>query len=331
MIRVIQYGLGPIGSAVAREVLQRKNLQLVGAVDIDEKKVGRNIGEVIGADAASGCPAIPVEASLEAALKHTAADLVLHTTSSFFDRFTPQILEILEAGLDVVSSSEELSFPWLKHAAEAEVIHAAALKAGKTALGTGVNPGFLMDTLPIALTGLCLSVDHISVERVINASRRRGPFQAKIGSGLTPDQFTEGMATGRMGHIGLPESTSMIFDTFGRTLGRTTGGIRPVIAKTRTTTDYFDVAPGNVIGLDQDYHAFEGETEFLSLRFIAALDAENEGDHIKIRGVPNLTIDLQGTNGDKATVAILVNAARRVTEAPAGLVTMRDLPVVYCG
>jgi hypothetical protein len=324
-IRVIQYGLGPIGSAVARHVTERAGLELVGGVDIDPAKVGKDVGEVIGLDRSLG---FAVVEKLGQVLERTATDVVLHTTSSYFDLFKDQIIEILEAGLDIVSTAEELSFPWLAHPKEAAEIDAVAKRVGKTVLGTGVNPGFLMDSLPLKLTAICQRVDRIDVTRVINASTRRGPFQAKIGSGMTVDDFKAKMAAGRMGHVGLPESVDMVFHTLGKNLARYESDVEPVVADRPTRTDHFEVQPGQVRGLRQVARAYTDEGEFMTLTFIAALEAGDDGDTIKITGTPDLEVKLKGTNGDLATVAIAVNAIRRVREAAPGLVTMRDLPIV---
>ncbi|MDH7488264.1 MAG: dihydrodipicolinate reductase [Anaerolineae bacterium] len=326
--RVIQYGLGPIGSAIARHVTERDGLVLVGAVDVDPAKAGRDAGEVIGLGRELG---FPVTATLAETLARTDADAALHATSSYFDRFKPQILELLDAGLDVVSTAEELSFPWLAHPDEAREIDVAAKRAGKTVLGTGVNPGFLMDSLPLFLTAICQRVDHIEVRRAQNASLRRGPFQAKIGAGLTVDEFQARMAAGRMGHVGLPESIGMIFHTLGRTLARYESAVEPVVAQRRVVTEFFDVPPGRVLGLKQTARGFAPEGEFVVLTFLAALDAEENCDTVVIRGVPDLEVTLRGTNGDRATVAIAVNAIRRVREAAPGLATMPDLPLITYG
>ncbi|MFN2218713.1 MAG: dihydrodipicolinate reductase, partial [Anaerolineae bacterium] len=322
---IIQYGLGPIGSAVARHVVERPGLELVGCVDIDPAKHGRDAGEVIGLDHALG---FGVGKSLAQVLERTQAEVAIHTTSSYFDLFKDQIVEILEAGLDIVSTAEELSFPWPANAQEAAEIDAVATRTGKTVLGTGVNPGFLMDALPLFLTSISQQVEKIEVTRIINASTRRGPFQAKIGSGMTVEAFNEKMAAGRMGHVGLPESVNMVFDTLGKTLARYESTVEPVIADRLTTTEHFQVQPGQVRGLKQVARAYTEEGEFMTLTFIAALDAGEDGDTIKITGRPDLEVKLQGTNGDLATVAIAVNAVRRVKEAAPGLVTMRDLPIV---
>jgi hypothetical protein len=322
-IRVIQYGLGPIGSAVARHVVERPELQLVGAVDIDPQKAGRDAGEVMGLGRALGFPVAGKLADVTA-----AADVVMHNTSSYFEFFKPQILEILAAGYDIVSSAEELSFPWLADAEDAMEIDAAAKRAGKAVLATGVNPGFLMDSLPLNLTAICQRVDRIDITRAQNASLRRGPFQAKVGSGMTVTAFMAKMAEGHMGHVGLVQSMGMLFQTLGKELVRYEDSVEPVVADKPIHTDYFDVPVGKVRGLKQVARGYSPAGEFVTLTFVAALDWPEDEDTIRITGKPDLEVKLHGTNGDIATVAICVNAIRRVVQAAPGLVTMRDLPIV---
>lgn len=325
-IRVIQYGLGPIGCAIARHVLERHSVELVGAVDVDPRKAGRDAGEVIGAARPLG---FPVCARLADALTRAPAHVAIHSTSSHLNFIKRQIIELLEAGLDVISTAEELSFPWLAHPADAQELDAVARRCGKSVLGTGVNPGFLMDTLPIALTAICQSVERMEVTRVVNASTRRGPFQAKIGCGMTPEAFKAGIAAGKIGHVGLRESMDAIAHALGRRLMRYETTAEPLIAERLIATEHFAVKPGQVCGLKQVGRGFTDEGEFITLTFLAALNAEDEYDVIEIKGCPNLKVTLRGTNGDLATVAIVVNAIPQVIAATPGLVTMQDLPTVH--
>ncbi len=327
-IRVIQYGLGPIGCATAKYIIERKGLELVGGVDIDSSKIGRDVGEIIGITSNLG---LSIKKTIGEVLAGTNADVVLQTTNSYFDLFKTQIIELLEAGLDIVSTSEELSFPWIANKAIGEEIDAVAKRVGKTVLGTGVNPGFLMDALPLNLTAICQQVNHISAARNINASERRGPFQKKIGAGMSVDEFMAKMDEGRLGHVGLPESVGMIFDTFGKNLKNYESSVEPVVAEKLTKTDFFEVEPRKVIGLKQVARGYTEGEEFVKLTFVAALDYDHDGDVVQIKGKPNLEVNLKGTNGDIATVAIAVNAINRVHPAAPGLVTMRDLPIVHAG
>jgi len=327
-IRVVQYGLGPIGMATARLVHDREDLVLVGAVDIDPAKVGQDVGDVGSFGVKTGIPIVEHLSDLGSDAK---PDIVIHTTSSFFPVFSDQIAEILDYGCDIVSTSEELSFPWIANREPADRLAELAVHANRTVLGTGVNPGFVMDTLPLSLTGICQHVDRIEVVRAMNASLRRGPFQAKIGSGLTVEEFEERMRTGLMGHIGLPESIGMCVDTLGHRLDDYVSSVQPLVADRRIETDHFVVEPGRVRGLHQVAQGFADGKEFVKLVFIAGLDWETNHDEIRITGTPDLEITISGTNGDVATVAIAVNAIQRVLEAPAGLMTMRDLPPIVAG
>lgn len=323
--RVLQYGLGPIGCAMARLVLERPGLELVGGIDIDPAKVGRDLGEVLGLGSPLG---VPLVRTIADALGQAPADVALHTTQSYFRLVKSQILGILEAKVHVVSTSEELVFPWLDHPQDAAEVDDAARRAGKTVLATGINPGFVMDTLPLVLTGICHRVERIEVRRVVNASTRRAPFQAKIGSGLTVEEFRSRVEAGRMGHVGLRESAGMILEGLGMQLVRFESSTEPILADRSVRTEAFEVQPGRVIGLRQTAQAHTQRGEFLTLTFIAALDVEDEGDVIKISGKPDVEVTLKGSHGDLATAAIAVNCIRMLKDTPPGLLTMRDLPVV---
>jgi len=328
-IRVVQYGLGPIGSAMARYIVQKPGFALVGAVDVDPAKVGSDVGDVIGLEGSLGHVVCE-------RLEHVTseADVVAHATSSHFHVFREQIVEILGAGFNVVSTAEELSFPWLAHPREAAEVDALAKRVGKTVLGTGINPGFIMDYLPLCLTAICQRVDRIDVVRRVDASARRGPFQIKIGSGMTVQEFEARMAAGRMGHVGLPESMDMIADTLGRTLIRREYHVEPVVASRPIKTGHVEVQPGLVAGLKQVARGYTDHGEFLTLTMVASLE-QGDGaapselwDTIRITGEPDLEVRLKGVHGDIATVAMAVNAIPGVRKAQAGLVTMPDLPIV---
>ena len=162
----------------------------------------------------------------------------------------------------------------------------------------------------------------------MNASLRRGPFQAKIGAGLTLDEFHQKMEAGSMGHVGLRQSVSMVLDTLGKKLLRYESEVGPIVADRVIRTSHFEVQPGEVAGLRQVARAYTEDGEFMTLTFIAVLDGDEDGDLIVITGKPSLEVRLKGTNGDLATIAIAVNAIKRVTEAKPGLLTMRDLPII---
>ena len=187
-ISVMFYGLGPIGAAVARQVASRKGFKIVGAVDIDRAKIGLDLGTVIGLDRKLRVQSPTTPRARSSARSPTSPCCARARRSS---RSMPQIETVLKKKVAIVSTTEELSYPVGKNRALAKKIDALAKKAKVAVLGTGVNPGFAMDALPITLTGICERVDSIRIDRIQDARARRLPFQQKIGSGLTTEQFAK--------------------------------------------------------------------------------------------------------------------------------------------
>lgn len=322
-IRTIHYGLGPIGAAIARLVAQRPGFTIVGGIDIDPAKAGRDIGEAIGLDTPLGVTASDKAGEI---LANTQADIVVHTTGSFLKQVRPQLLEIIEAGLDIVSTCEELAYPWMQHPAQAYELDRVARQHKVTVVGTGVNPGFIMDTLPIALTAVCQEVRRIRVQRIVDASQRRLPLQRKIGAGLTAEEFAAKVEMGTVKHVGLPESVATIADALGWRLDRIEETIEPLIADRVLKSKYIEVRPGQVAGLQQIAHGRKGDETVITLDLRMQIGAEEAGDSVFIEGTPNLEMVVKGIHGDVATAAIVVNAIPRVIGAPPGLLAMKDLP-----
>lgn len=327
--RVVQYGLGPIGQEVARTVLKKQTtgaLELVGAIDIDPDKVGRDVTTIIGEN--SSPSGIRVREDAEQVLAETEPDVVLHSTTSFLDGVSEQFKQCVEAGADVVSSTEELAFPFDRHPELADQLDQAARQSGQVIVGTGVNPGYAMDTLALAATGTCVSVEAVEVERIVDASKRRRPLQEKIGAGLSTEAFAEKKATGTFGHIGLRESLLMLADGLGWSLEGIEETLDPVVAEERAETPFLTVEEGEVAGI---HHAIEGRVggaPALSLSLKMYVGAESSRDAVTVEGDPPIDLVVQnGIFGDTATVGALVNTIPLAVEASPGLQTMKDLPV----
>ena len=324
-IRVLHVGLGPIGAAIVKQVAGRSGLKIVGGIDIDPAKVGRDLGDVVGLNRR-----LKVKVSGDAArtLKSARPDVVVLCTSSSIKKVMPQIEEILRSKTPIVSTTEELSYPAYTHIRQARQIHAWARKAKVAVLGTGVNPGFAMDALPIALTAVCERVDRVRVNRVQDARTRRLPFQQKIGAGLTTEQFQKKVDDGTVGHVGLTESVAMIADALGWTLDRITDDIQPKLASVTVSSEFLAVDPGYVCGLIQDGVGYRKGKPAIRLHMEAYLGAPESYDSVDIEGSPMLSMKIAGgIHGDVATASIVVNSIPRVLEAPPGLHTMRDLPL----
>jgi 2,4-diaminopentanoate dehydrogenase len=325
VIRVLHVGLGPIGAAIARQVAARRGLRIVGAVDIDPDKAGRDLGDVIELGKRLG---VKVQADVAKVIKATAPDVVIHCTSSSLKAVAPQLAAIMKTRTPIVSTTEELSYPGYSNRRLAREIDALAKKAKVAVLGTGVNPGFAMDALPIMMTAVCERVDRITVHRVQDARIRRLPFQVKIGSGLTKAQFAAKVEDGSVRHVGLTESIAMIADAMGWKLDGITDAIAPKIARETVESEFLAVDPGYVCGIIQDGVGFRKGEPIIQLHMEAYLGAPETYDAIEIAGSPRLAVRIDGgIHGDIATASIAVNSIPKVLTASPGLHTMRDLPL----
>src|SRR6187402_1686088 len=324
-IRVLMYGLGPIGAAVARQIVSRKGFQIVGAVDIDRAKIGLDLGDVIGLGKKLK---IRVTNDAMGAIKASKPDVAVLCTSSSLKQVMPQIEAVLKKKVAIVSTTEELSYPVGKNRALAKKIDALAKKAKVAVVGTGVNPGFTMDALPITLTGVCERVDSIRVDRIQDARVRRLPFQQKIGAGLTREQFQKKVDDSSVRHVGLAESVSMIADAMGWKLDKITDDIQPKMATATVASEYLAVDAGYVCGLVQDGIGYRNGKPIITLHMEAYLGAPESYDAVDIAGSPNIKSKIAGgVHGDVATASITVNSIPKILEVAPGLHTMRDMPI----
>jgi len=324
-------GLGPIGAAVAQQIATRKGFQIVAAVDIDPGKAGRDVGEVIELGRKLR---VTVGADIGKAIRTSRPDVAVLCTSSSLKAVLPQFLEVLKGRVPIVTTTEEASYPAKKNRSVARRIDEAARKAKVAVLGTGVNPGFTMDALPIALSAVCERVDRVEVWRVQDARIRRLPFQQKIGAGLTTEQFQKQVTEGGIGHVGLTESIAMIADALGWTLDRITDHFAPKVASVTTASEYLAVDPGYVCGIVQDGVGYRKGQPAIRLHMEAYLGAPDSYDSVEIEGSPNVTMKIPGgIQGDLATASMVVNAIPHVLAASPGLHTMRDiaLPSFFAG
>lgn len=326
-IRVALYGIGAVGSLIAKFLLEKEGIEIVGAVDIAKDKVGKDLGAVLGLGKELG---IIVSDDVDATLSKAKADITIHTTSSYLKDTYPQIASIVKNGLNVTSTCEELSYPSFYEPSLTEKLDTLAKKYDVTVLGTGINPGFLMDTLVITLTAVCQKINKIEVVRVMNAGTRRLPFQKKVGAGLTVEEFKRKIENKQItGHVGLEQSIAMIADALAWRLDKIKAEpVKPVIAKKTVESKDIKVAAGKVAGLKQKAKGVMKDKEVIVLDFQAYIGAEKEYDSITIDGTPNIRQKIQPcVHGDIGTVAMIVNSIPKVINAPAGLLTMKDLSV----
>lgn len=325
-IGIISYGLGPIGKGIAKVALQRENLKFIGGVDINPEYHEKDVGEVLGIE--------PFGSLIKSKIKdlsYKEAQVVLHSTQSSLPKIYDQIEEIAKLGLNIISTTEELSYPFIKYPELSKKIDLLAKENNISILGTGVNPGFLMDSFPLFFTSVFNKVKKIRILRLMDASKRRGPFQIKIGSGLSVDQFKTLVKEGKLGHVGLQESIQFIATSLGMEISEYKETINPVLADEKIKTEYVEVEAGKVRGIDQVGIAYDKTgNELIKLEFNAYLNAENPHDIYEIEGDPNLSLIIPGgIPGDIATSSIAINAIPRVIASPPGLITMKDIPLTH--
>ena len=322
-VRVVHMGLGPIGQAIARQVAQSRGFKIVGAIDVDPLKAGRDAGLVIGLASRLG---VAVQDSVAAALRAAKPDVVVHCTSSSLTRVMPELEAILAARSAIVSTTEELVYPYYAHRRQAGILDRLAKRAKVSVLGTGVNPGFAMDVLPVLLSAACERVDRIAISRIQDARLRRLAFQKKIGAGLTLDQFERQVEKGSVRHVGMAQSIAMIADVLGWRLDRVTDEVRPKVATASVASEFLTVENGQVAGIVQDALGYVRGEPLIALHLEAYLGAPEPRDSVEIQGSPKLSMNLVGgIPGDITTASVVVNSIPRVLAAAPGLHTMRDL------
>ena len=323
--KVLQVGLGPLGIKISRYINDKESIETIAAVDIDPELLNKDLGELADAEASG----TKIKNSLSEVPNLSEVDVVILTTSSNLKVISDQISPLLDLGLPVISTCEELTYPWDTNPEIAEQINQKAIENNVAVVSTGVNPGFLMDTLPAMLTGVCKNVKTINVNRIQDAQTRRLPFQKKIGAGLSQSEFAERKEAGTLRHVGLTESMQFIANAVGWQLDHTEDVISPVLTDVAVETKDLKIPAGNAIGVRQEGRAFYKGEEKIKLIFEAAVGTGVSYDEVNIIGEPNITSKIDGgVHGDIATCSIVLNAIPNILKSKPGLKTMKDLSIV---
>jgi hypothetical protein len=326
-IRAIQYGIGPIGASILKLMREKEAIEIIGAIDNDPAKIGKDLGEVIGAsDAPWG---VKVSGDARGVLEQSA-DVVMHTTSSSLPKVVDQLLACMDVGSCVVSTCEELSYPFRTHPELATQLDKSAKDNGVALVGTGVNPGFVMDKLVITLAAVSQRIEHARALRIVDASKRRLPLQKKIGAGLSVEEFRTRVKEGTIKHVGLPESVAMVGDSLGLRIDEITETIEPKVAAERVQTEFLTVEAGQAAGVHQIARGLSDGKELIYMELQMYVGAKDPADTVELKGHPNISLVIPGgSHGDIATASVAVNSIPPILEAPAGLRTSRDLAIGF--
>lgn len=322
MKRMLIVGLGPLGLRIAKDLHERELGHIVAGVDRDAGLVGRPLSSLI-----PGCnPEARVLRDLEDLDLWDGIDAAIVATASTLPACADTFRTLLAKGKPVVSTCEELVYPWLRHLALAEELHELAQRSGGRLLGTGVNPGFLMDALPAYLTSVCKQVRGVHVERVQDASVRRVPFQQKIGAGLDDAGFAAKVRDGSLRHVGLGESLHFLAHYVGLPIDHWEEDIAPIRAERDLSSGLGLIPRGRMAGVKQVARGYHDERVVVHLEFQAAIGMPQPYDRVVVEGEPKIDMVIPGgVHGDVATSAIILNSVPRLMDARPGLHTMATI------
>jgi len=322
-----------MGSGMVRLLQRKRGIEVIGAFDRDPQKVGQDLGEFLGGEKNNVRIEAPPALEEPDGPWPLQADVVLLATSSFTREVAPQIEAIAKQGLNVISIAEEMSYPFAQEPALAERLDRVAKEYGVSILGTGINPGFVLDTLILALTGPCLDVQKIKASRINDLSPFGPTVMRTQGVGTTPEEFARGLATGDIvGHIGFRESIHLIARALGWQLEHIEEERTPIISKVRRETPYVKVEPGQVAGCRHTAIGYVGGKPRIELihpqQVLPHLEGVETGDYIEIQGEPNINLAIKPEiPGGLGTMAMAVNMIPQVLAARPGLLSMAELPL----
>lgn len=327
--RVLVWGLGAMGSGIAKNIQKKSEFRLVGAVEKNPDMVGKDLGEVLD----TGKNDVFVYGNIDEAIKKVKPDIAIIATNSFVPEVLPKIESCARNHVNVITIAEEMAYPFVSHPEESEIIENLAVRYGITVLGTGINPGFVLDQLILNLTGACLNVKKIVARRINDLSPFGKTVMETQGVGTTPEEFEKGIADGSIvGHIGFQQSISMIAESLGWELTRIEETREPIVSNTERRTNVAHVMPGMVAGCKHVGRGYMGDELLIELihpqQILPELENVDTGDYIDVYGDPDVHMAIKPEiPGGKGTMAVATNMIPYVVGGEPGLCTMADLPV----
>ena len=331
-VRVALWGFGAMGRGIAEMILKKKGIELVGICDINPNVVGKEMHALLEI-AKADHPDVFIKDKIEDVVKNGSCDVALLATDSFTKNAYDKIKFCLEQKVNVISTAEEFSYPQAQEPALAKQLDEIAKANGVTCLGTGINPGFVLDYLVLALTGTCETVTSIKAARVNDLSPFGPTVMEEQGVGITKETYERRIAEDDLaGHVGFPESVMMVADGIGWKVDKIEQKKTPIISDVPRETKYVKVEPGCLAGIRQEaFGTVDGEVKIVMdhpQQVLPHLANQPTGDYITIEGTPRIEMKITPEiPGGIGTTAMCVNMIPQVINAVPGLKTMLDLPV----
>lgn len=331
-IKVAIWGFGAMGSGMAEMLLKKKGVEIVGICDMHESRVGKDMYEYLGVEPGNR-PPVTIKKDIHEVITEKSCDIALLCTDSFTKNAFEKITYCLSKKVNVISTAEEMAFPKAQSPELAKEMERIAKENGVTVLGTGINPGFVLDYLILALTGTCESVEHIRAARINDLSPFGHAVMEEQGVGISVDTFNKRMSEDDLaGHVGFPESIAMVAEGIGWNLEKVEQTKDPIVSNTHRKTKYAEVEPGNLAGIRQQGFGYvEGEVKIEMdhpQQILPHVENTETGDYIWIKGTPDINLSIKPEiPGGIGTIAMCVNMIPHVINSEPGLKTMLDLPV----
>ncbi len=329
-IKIVIWGFGAMGAGMANMLSQKEGVDIVGVCDLHPERVGKSVGHIIGNRKWTN---IFIEKDIESVLTGKSIDLCLLATDSFTKGAFEKLKLILEKGINVITTAEEMAYPKAQEPELTKELHRIAKENGVTVLGTGINPGMIMDLLVVCLTGCMERVDHIEAKRVNSLSPFGETVMEEQGVGITEDEFKNRVAEGKLaGHVGFKESVNMIADAIGWKVDRFDQQMKPILTSIDRKSLYGFAGAGNLAGINMTGQGYVNNEVKIDMIHPQQIEPEMEGthtgDYITLKGSPQVNMAITPeVDGGIGTIAMCVNMIPHVINAKPGLKTMIDLPV----
>ena len=331
-IKVVIWGFGAMGSGMARMLLNKKGVEIVGVCDKNEARVGKDMYDVLGVERGERRSVI-ISDNIEEVLTEKSCDVCLCATDSFTKNAFPKLKFALERKANVISTAEEMAYPKAQNPELATELDIIAKENGVSILGAGINPGLIMDLLVVALTGCMVDVNHIEAKRVNSLSPFGPAVMEEQGVGITVQEFNKGVEDGTLaGHVGFAESIRMIGDAIGWPVERIETQMKPIVTTVDRKAPHGFAAAGNIAGVNMTGQGYVDGQIKIDMIHPQQIEPEMEGtftgDYITIKGSPEVNMSIKPeVEGGLGTIAMCVNMIPHVVNASPGLKTMIDLPV----
>jgi 4-hydroxy-tetrahydrodipicolinate reductase len=321
-----------MGSGIAETLLKKKGVKIVGVCDNRPEKAGKSVFELLGIDR-EGKADVIVSESIDSVISPRSCDICVVATDSFVEKVHDKIVKVLSCGINVITLAEEMAYPMVKHKELAKDMDRVAKENGVTVLGTGINPGLVMDLLAICLSGCMVNVEKVSCKRVNSLSPFGEAVMREQGVGLALEEFKKKESDGSVtGHVGFPESIMMISDALGLGVDKVEESLAPILTRVDRKSPYGEALAGSVCGVDMRGQGLKGGQVLISMEHPQQIEPGAEGvqtgDSITLAGSPEVNMQISPEiSGGIGTIAMCVNCIPHVVNAPPGLKTMIDIPV----